>query len=59
MSQGGEIWKKPQKEVKELRNLNKLQKDSAGERMMDAYRNEAFKHSSVGKRKQAPEKLEN
>lgn len=48
-----------QKEVEELRNLKKLQKGSAGERMMDAYRNEVFKHSNVGKRKQAPENLEN
>lgn len=45
--------------MEELRNLKKLQKGSAGERMMDAYRNEVFKHSNIDKRKLAPEKLEN
>lgn len=59
MSRGGKILNKPQKEVEELRNLKKLQKGSARERKMEAYRNELFKHSNVVKRKQAPEKLEN
>lgn len=59
MSRGGEIWNKPQKEGEELRNLKKIQKGSARQRKMEAYRNEVFKHSNVGKRKQAPKKLEN
>lgn len=49
------FWKKPQEEGEKLRNLKKLQKGSAGETMMDAHRNEIFKHSI--KRKKAPEKL--